>query len=53
MNGCMYQPYLLMYRMNDFKPEMEIKKILLDNQLGSRRVEDAKGVNLNTTGDQK
>ena len=26
MNGCMYQPYLFMYRMNDFKPEMEIKK---------------------------
>ena len=26
MNGCMYQPYLLMYRMNDLKPEMEIIK---------------------------
>ena len=26
MNGCMYQPYLFMYRMNDLKREMEIEK---------------------------
>ena len=26
MNGCMYQPYLLMYWLNDLKPEMEIQK---------------------------
>ena len=26
MNGCMCQPYLFMYRMNDLKPEMEIQK---------------------------
>ena len=48
MNGCIYQPYLFMYRTNDLKPEMEIQKLHLDNRLGSRRVEDAKEVNLNT-----
>ena len=26
MDGCMYQPYLFMYRMNDLKPKMEIQK---------------------------
>ena len=26
MDGCMYQPYLFMYRMNDLKPEMKIQK---------------------------
>ena len=26
MNGCMYQPYLFTYRMNDLKPVMEIQK---------------------------
>ena len=26
MDGCMYQPYLFMYRMNDLKPEVEIQK---------------------------
>ena len=26
MNGCMYQPCLLMYWLNDLKPEMEIRK---------------------------
>ena len=49
----MYQPYLFIYRMNDLKPEMEIQKYDWTTPLGSRRVEDGKGVNLNTTGDQK
>ena len=44
----MYQPYLFIYRMNDLKPEMEIQKYNCTTGLGSRRVEDAKGVNLNT-----
>ena len=48
MSGCMYQPYLLMYGMNDLKPEMEIHKYDWRTRLGSRRIEDAKGVNLNT-----
>ena len=26
MSGCMYQPYLFMYRMNDLKAEMKIQK---------------------------
>ena len=26
MDGCMYQPYLFMFRMNDLKPEMKIQK---------------------------
>ena len=26
MNGCIYQPYLSTYKMNDRKPEMEIQK---------------------------
>ena len=26
MSGCIYQPYLLMNRMNDLKPEIEIQK---------------------------
>ena len=47
MNGCMYQPYLFIYRMNDLKPEMEIQKYDWTTRLGSRRVEDGKGVNLN------
>ena len=34
MNGCMYQPYLFIYRMNDLKPEMEIQKIQLHNRTG-------------------
>ena len=33
--------------MNDFKPEMEIQKYDWTTPLGSRRVEDGKGVNLN------
>ena len=44
----MYQPYLFIYRMNDLKPEMEIQKYDWTTPLGSRRVEDGKGVNLNT-----
>ena len=39
---------LLMYRMNDLKPEMEIQKYDWTTRLGSRRVEDGKGLNLNT-----
>ena len=34
--------------MNDLKPEMEIQKYNCTTGLGSRRVEDAKEVNLNT-----
>ena len=48
MNGCMYQPYLFIYRMNDLKPEREIQKYDWTIRLGSRRVEDGKGVNLDT-----
>ena len=44
----MYQPYLFIYRMNDLKTEMEIQKFSWTTRLGSRRVEDAKGVHLNT-----
>ena len=33
MNGCMYQLYLVMCRMNDFKPEMEIQKYDLTTDL--------------------
>ena len=46
-NG-MYQPYLFIYRMNDLKPEMEIQKYDWTTRLSFRRVEDGKGVNLNT-----
>ena len=34
--------------MNDLKPEMEIQKYDWTTRLGSRRVEDGNGVNLNT-----
>ena len=44
----MYQPYLFIYRMNDLKPEIEIQKYDWTTRLSSRRVEDGKGVNLNT-----
>ena len=44
----LYVSTLLMYRMNDLKPEMEIQKYDWTIRLGSRRVEDGKGVNLNT-----
>ena len=37
MNGCMYQPYLFIYRLNDLKPEMEIKKYDWTTRLGSKR----------------
>ena len=34
--------------MNDLKPEIEIQKYDWTTRLGSRRIEDGKGVNLNT-----
>ena len=45
MDGCMYQPYLFMYRMNNLKPEMKIQKYYRTTDWV---LEDAKGVNLNT-----
>ena len=52
MNGCMYQPYLFMYRINDLKPEMEIQSTTWQPtglQAGWRRKGSKSEHNINQT----